>query len=302
MEFQDELGLNLYDMDMRDYDPAIGRWLGIDPVVHFDQSTYMAMDGNPVFWADPSGADGVVPDPTGTVYGMAGQSSNINYFNRGGFGGSTVFWGSAAMQYEQSYGGHNGIQTTNDPSTIGSVLSYYSRQSGGETITWWGTDTNGQYEVGYLKYLTSGGSDRISGRYGGDGSGSFMDNVHKFLYATDQINPIALAWDGIKAKFTGSDRFGNTLTPFESSSKIAFALPIGKITGVITGTAERLTYQVINRGAKGADGALSRHIIERLDGKTISKTHQVIKDGTIIHQHQHHIGTYGTIRQFPELD
>jgi RHS repeat-associated protein len=59
MEFQDELGLNLYDMDFRDYDPAIARWTGIDPVTHHNMSPYMAFDGNPVFWADPSGADAV---------------------------------------------------------------------------------------------------------------------------------------------------------------------------------------------------------------------------------------------------
>ena len=58
-EYQDELGLNLYDMDFRDYDPAIGRWIGIDPVIHYSQSAYNAFDGNPVFWADPSGADAV---------------------------------------------------------------------------------------------------------------------------------------------------------------------------------------------------------------------------------------------------
>jgi RHS repeat-associated protein len=76
MEYQDELGLNLYDMDMRDYDPAIGRWLGIDPVTHFSQSTYNAFDSNPVSIADPSGADGV-------VYGMAGQSAWSNSNPRG---------------------------------------------------------------------------------------------------------------------------------------------------------------------------------------------------------------------------
>jgi len=56
-ELQDELGLNLYSMDMRQYDPAIARWTSIDPVVHFDYSMYLAFDNNPVFWADPSGAD-----------------------------------------------------------------------------------------------------------------------------------------------------------------------------------------------------------------------------------------------------
>ena len=58
-EYQDELALNLYDMDMRDYDPATARWTGVDPVTHFSQSPYNAFDGNPVSIADPSGADGV---------------------------------------------------------------------------------------------------------------------------------------------------------------------------------------------------------------------------------------------------
>src|SRR5690554_3399832 len=56
-EWQDELGLNMYAMDMRMYDPAIARWVVIDPVTHHSQSTYMGFDGNPVYWADPSGAD-----------------------------------------------------------------------------------------------------------------------------------------------------------------------------------------------------------------------------------------------------
>src|SRR5690606_39841871 len=55
-EFQDELGLNMYDMDMRQYDPAIARWVVLDPVIHHSLSPYNAFDNNPVFWADPSGA------------------------------------------------------------------------------------------------------------------------------------------------------------------------------------------------------------------------------------------------------
>jgi hypothetical protein len=44
-------------MDVRSYDPAIARWTSIDPVTHYSMSTYNAFDNNPVFWADPSGAD-----------------------------------------------------------------------------------------------------------------------------------------------------------------------------------------------------------------------------------------------------
>ena len=46
-------------MDLRQYDPAIGRWTVQDPVIHHDFSPYSAFDNNPVYWADPSGADAV---------------------------------------------------------------------------------------------------------------------------------------------------------------------------------------------------------------------------------------------------
>ena len=57
VEFNDDLGLNLHAMDVRLYDPALGRFNGFDPVTHFSQGTSVAFDNNPVFWADPSGAD-----------------------------------------------------------------------------------------------------------------------------------------------------------------------------------------------------------------------------------------------------
>ena len=58
VEQEQVLGINLYEMVLRQYDPSIARWTGIDPVVHHSYSTYNAFDNNPVFWADPSGADG----------------------------------------------------------------------------------------------------------------------------------------------------------------------------------------------------------------------------------------------------
>ena len=56
-EFQNDLGINWYDMNLRMYDPAIARWMVQDPVIHYNKSPYNAFDNNPVYFADPSGAD-----------------------------------------------------------------------------------------------------------------------------------------------------------------------------------------------------------------------------------------------------
>lgn len=58
-EYEDSFGLNIYEMDMRQLDPAIGRWVVQDPVTHHEFSPYSAFDNNPVYWSDPSGANSV---------------------------------------------------------------------------------------------------------------------------------------------------------------------------------------------------------------------------------------------------
>ncbi|MFG4002080.1 RHS repeat domain-containing protein [Flavobacterium aquidurense] len=78
-ELQDELGLNMYDMDMRQYDPAIARWIVQDPIVHHNQSPYSAFNGNPVYWADPSGMAGAHYNwNTGGYENGSGQSISFS--------------------------------------------------------------------------------------------------------------------------------------------------------------------------------------------------------------------------------
>ncbi|MBG6130179.1 RHS repeat-associated protein [Aquimarina sp. EL_43] len=94
IELTEGLDLNLYEMDLRKYDPAIARWTGIDPVTHHSMSTYNAFDNNPVFWADPSGANstaewmkenGVTNDDLITVY-QASDSGDESSQNQSGSG------------------------------------------------------------------------------------------------------------------------------------------------------------------------------------------------------------------------
>ncbi|MBS4040153.1 MAG: hypothetical protein KGZ81_06090, partial [Flavobacteriales bacterium] len=56
-EWQDELGLNVTAMDFRQYDPAIGRFYGIDRLAELApmHNPYRFGFNNPIYWSDPSG-------------------------------------------------------------------------------------------------------------------------------------------------------------------------------------------------------------------------------------------------------
>src|SRR5690606_27435464 len=137
-EYEDSFGSNIYEMDLRQYDPAIGRWLVQDPVIHHEFSPYSAFDNNPVYWSDPSGADADIFKLNGQLVGASftGQDAIDAFLQLIGESSSKAFEAQVQNTYELSTtpddDGGNGGGNGNGGKNKGA-------NSRGVGKTWWQT-------------------------------------------------------------------------------------------------------------------------------------------------------------------
>ncbi|WP_298507489.1 RHS repeat-associated core domain-containing protein [uncultured Kordia sp.] len=196
-----ELGLNVLEMDMRQYDPAIARWIVIDPVTHFDYSPYQAFDNNPIYWADPSGADAV--DFATDLFNRSQNGTTWTNNNDGTFSdgnGNSVDCNECGVQFYEiaKYKGtlpNYDYSVASEEFKVGdfNVVPYYK----GNTIVGYGASRDGR-----LEYVLDAGS------IGWFRNNTFLTKTLAdsfYVNGTPDQSTIAMAsgdvWKGLKSKW-----------------------------------------------------------------------------------------------------
>jgi RHS repeat-associated protein len=221
--------IGLIHMNGRLYDPKLHRFLQPDNYVQDAGNTqnynrYGYVLNNPLKYTDPSGEFKM--NWNDIIAGAAIVVGAVLVATGYGAAVGAVLIGAGVAHFGATY---NEFKQTGDWNTASNNAGI-SFSTTIKTDWGYGSDnkSNGVTQTEpVVKPKTVDDGKEDGKNYGGDGSGSFLDYFSRFVYETDQFNPIALAWDGLEAKITGSDRYGNSLTPFESSLKIASAVPIG---------------------------------------------------------------------------
>lgn len=215
-EYQDELNLNLYDYGARNYDAALGRWFGVDPLAETSRrwNPYTYCYNNPLRFIDPDGMSADPPD-----------KANQGDFQKGDkFVDKTGEYTATTVTDEKIIWSKVNVDENGDPvisqsktQIRGKIEEFFHNMFSGTSFSW---DGNAPQE--FLHIYSGNGLGR-----NGEGDMGYFKNGDKLIFINwdDFVKPQGGGYSTNNI-FTHFFRFWNglpeqTKTTVDSSEKIA---------------------------------------------------------------------------------
>jgi len=195
----------LINMNGRMYDPVLGRFLGVDPIIQ-DAGNSQTLNGysyclnNPLRYIDPTGYMQV--------------DELLRLMSEGGYNHWNV---------------ETGYSNVSDADVIADYVSSYGLPEGSGF-----SGPGSPYALPEVTVSAKAPEKNVNNQ---DNRGA-METVYKVANFLNEFNPIANLWDVVAYAFSGNDRFGNNMSLGQGMLKAATVIPVGKVGNISVRTLQ----------------------------------------------------------------